>query len=251
MQQDKFRIDKIHISVTNPKRAIENIIEHALKGKGGYICVSNMRMIKYAGNNSSYADLMENSLMNLPDGRPLTWLAKLWNLKDSGCTDGPTTFRTMMNTPDQRLKHCLLGDTEDVLDVITKNVASEIVLTEALPFVNVEDFDYEGIAGRVKASGANIIWTAMRAPKQDEFNARLSKLVPNVVCLGVGRAFRLYLGMTMNAPKWAHKMGLAGIFTRRVSMFTALGFYFKTSFTLIKYATQILFKRLKGIKYYE
>ena len=80
-KKDFFRIGRTRISVTNPVETINKISDAALAGKGGYICVSNMRMIRFAGKDKEYKKLMDGSFMNLPDGTPLTWLGKLWGLK--------------------------------------------------------------------------------------------------------------------------------------------------------------------------
>lgn len=247
-----YRIGKIHISATNPKEAEKRIADAALKGEGGYICVSNMRMIRYAGKTPSYAALMEESFMNIPDGKPLEWCAKLWGLKGVKCTNGPSLFKRMMTEGNSELKHYLLGDTQDVLDtIVEKAPKAQIVGAEALPFASVEEFDYEGISKRVAEGGAQIVWTAMRAPKQDEFDQRLSKLVPQVVCIGVGRAFRLYTGEVKQAPGWAQKAGIAGIFTRKASLWATLIWYFKTFFLLLGYSLAIIWRRLMGRKCYE
>lgn len=252
MNQERYRIGNIHISATNPKDAEEQITQEALKAEGGYICVSNVRMIRHAGKNSGYADLMEHSFMNIPDGKPLEWCAKLWGLKGVKCANGPALFKQMLKNGNKELKHYLLGDTQDVLDKIVETATNaHIVGAEALPFVKVEDFDYEGIAKRVASSGAQVVWTAMRAPKQDEFDQKLSKLIPNVVCVGVGRAFRLFTGEVQQAPQWAQKAGVAGIFTRKVSLWKAIQWYIESTFYLIGYFAQICWLRLKGRKAYE
>lgn len=253
--KDFFRIGSTKISVTNPTQTIEKIIDMAVAGNGGYICVSNMRMIRYAGKNVSYKELMDGSLMNLPDGTPLTWLGKLWGLKNIACTNGPVLFKNMLSNADPRCKHYLLGDTEDVIEDILRlnneKYHASIVGAEALPFCSVEEFDYDGITQRLTDSGANIVWTAMRAPKQDQFNQILCNHTNKVVAIGVGRAFRLLTGSVQDAPKWAQKMGIAGIFTRKVSLLKALEFYFITSFYLIAYAFKIIINKIKGKHYYE
>ena len=255
MNKDRFRIGKVHISRTNSSDTQKKISEAVLNVDGGYICVTNMRMVRYAGNTPEYALLMENSFMNLPDGKPLTWCGKLWGLNDVECTNGPELFAAMLAKGDNGLKHYLLGDTQDVLDAIlaknNKEMKASIVGAESLPFADVDKFDYEGIANRVEKSGANIVWTAMRAPKQDYFNKKLYEYLPNVVLIGVGRAFRLLIGEVKDAPKWAHKMGIAGLFTRKVSLLKALEFYFVTSFYLIAYVIKIIWRKLIGVKCYE
>ena len=253
--QEFFRVGKIHISATNSADAEEKITKAALNGKGGYICVSNVRMSKYADKHPDYANLMEHSFMNLPDGMPLTWCGHWWGLKNVNRTCGPDIFKKMLTSGDDGLKHCLLGDTQEVLDKIvdTYNVdgKTKIVEAYALPFAKVEEFDYEGIAKRVRESGANVVWTAMRAPKQDEFDQRLSKLVPNVVCIGVGRAFRTSIGEFKEVPKWATKLGLSGLWLLRGSLWNEIPFYSSAIVFLIKAFFQIHWRKLRGIPYYE
>ena len=55
----------------------------------------------------------------------------------------------------------------------------------------------------------------MRAPKQDQFNQILCTQIDCVVAIGVGRAFRLLTGSVQEAPKWAQKLGIAGIICKR------------------------------------
>ena len=248
--KDRYKIGKVYISATNPKDAEERISEAALSGKGGFVCVSNLRMIRYAGGHPDYAELMGDSLMNFPDGKPLMWCARLWGIKKVETTNGPAFFKEMLSNGSKSLKHYLLGDTQDVLNMILEKNNSEyhanIVGAEALPFAAVDEFDYKGISERIKESGANVVWTAMRAPKQDQFDQRLFSLLPNVVSLGVGRAFRLLIGEVKDAPGWAQKMGVAGIFTRKTSLWKAISWYFESFFFLAGYCSQIMWWKLTG-----
>lgn len=252
MDNTKIRIGKTYISRTNPDDAIKRVTEAATSGNGGFICVSNMRMVQYACDNPDYNQLMKDSFMNWPDGRPLSWCGKMWGLKDVQCTSGPSTFKRMMSNPNPKLKHYLLGDTQDVLDEITTTYKeAQIVGAESLPFASVDEFDYEGIVQRVKDSGANVVWTAMTAPKQDQFDQRMLAYLPNVVFIGVGRAFRLSIGKVKDAPEWAKKMGVGGMYIGKKSKPQLLWWYIKKTFVLMSYYCSILWDRLTGKKYYE
>ncbi len=248
----KYRIGKVYISRTNPTHAIESILKR-IKDKGAcYICVTNLRMIKYAGTDNDYQDVMHNSFMNLPDGTPLTWCGKLWGEKGIACTSGPSLFKTMLEQGNNGTKHFLLGDTQDVLDALkdkfTKEYGTNIVGTFSPPFADVNEFDYQGISQMIKESEADIIWTAMRAPKQDYFNQHLCKHLNRGVCVGVGRAFRAALGEFTPVPKWAKKLGLSGIYMRRKSLIATLWWYFESTFYLAFYMLQIIFRRIIGYK---
>lgn len=255
MNLDRFRIGCTHISATTPHNAEDVISKYAEEGKGGYVCVSNMRMVMYASKFPDYAEVMEHSLMNLPDGMPLTWCGKFWGIKNVERTCGPEFFQRMLTNDNANLKHYLLGDTQDVLDKIVEKYNTEslpkIVGAYSLPFANVDEFDYDGIALMVKESGANIVWTAMRAPKQDEFNARLCKYLPNVVAVGVGRAFRASIGEFKDIPRMAQKLGLSGFYLLRNSWWKEIPFYLNAILFLIKSFLQIKWKRICGRPYYE
>lgn len=252
MNQDlRFRIGKIHISNTNPDDARQKIQTAALAGEKAYVCVSNMRMVRFANKNTEYRKVMEDSMMNLPDGTPLVWLGKLWGLHDVKCTNGPSLFNTMLQINDNRLKHFLLGDTEDTLNVLvtkyTKEYNANIVGIYSPPFMPVEDFDYPMIAELIKKSAANVIWVAMRAPKQDLFGKRMMNYLDKGICIGVGRAFRFATGeFTMPEDTWISRMGLRGFKIARISKLSLLVWYIKTSFYLLYYCFQILIWRLLG-----
>lgn len=255
ISSEKYRIGKVHITITNPDDAKERIEEAALNGQGGYVCVSNMRMVKYAGKNPEYANLMEQSLLNVPDGMPLVWCGHLWGYKKVARVMGFELMDLLLKSGDKSLPHYFLGDTQDVLDkLITKyrnDYGSNIAGAYSLPFAEVDEFDYESIAKMITDSGATVVWTAMRSPKQDFFNRKLTEIKPDIVCVGVGRAFRLAIGEFNDVPKAAKVFGLSGIWLRRASLWNTLSWYFHSCFYLAYYFLQILFLRLVGRKSYE
>lgn len=255
MNKHRFRISKIFISKTNPEDTDKVLTDAALNGTGSYVCVTNIRMIRYADNHPTYAQLMEDAFMNLPDGVPLTWCGKAWGLKNIAVTNGPSIFHRMLSNGNSNLRHFLLGDTQQTLDNLkmkyTNEYGSNIVGMYSPPFCDIQDLDYKSITKLITNSGANIIWVAMTAPKQDEFGKILQDYLPNTLCIGVGRAFRLSIGEVKSAPNWAKKMGIGGLFMRRVTLHQAGWWYVKNSISVLKYIAQILFWRSKGRKFYE
>lgn len=245
---NRFRVGKTYISATNLSDAKKRIEDEASKKNGGYVCVSNLRMVRYACKCSSYRQVMKESMMNVPDGMPLVWCGHLWGCHNVGRTMGFELFKATLTNVSTNLNHYLLGDTQDVLDSITEKFKTEynanIVGSYSLPFAEVDEFDYPAIAKMLIDSNANIVWTAMRSPKQDEFNKKLTQYAPNVVCIGVGRAFRLSIGQFNEVPDIAKKLGLSGIWLRKTSLLNTLWWYFQSCFYLAYYLLQILILRL-------
>jgi len=242
--QNHYRIGKTHISVTNPKNAQSRIEEAALSGNGGYVCVSNMRTVVYANKHNDYRVVMDNAFMCLPDGTPLVWMAKLWGLGNVQRTTGPDLFLSMLGTPENGIRHFLLGDTEETLSALkSKYSQSLIVGTYSPAFCEVDEFDYEDIAQRIRESNADVVWIALRAPKQDFFAARLFEYLPDKVLIGVGAAFRFALGEIKHPSKMVQKMGLTGLLWRKMSIknfITYVHFFVMLSIFIV----EILFRRI-------
>ena len=117
---------------------------------------------------------------------------------------------------DAGLKHFFLGDTEETLAALTKKATQEfgadVVGSYSPPFAPLEDYDFKAIVKMIHDSGANIVWTALRAPKQDFLNAMLVPyLNDGIVCLGVGAAFRSVIGELRQPDGFLQKIGLAGL----------------------------------------
>ena len=256
MNQDRYRIGKTFISITSQKDAQARIAQAVKEGKNAYICVSDPRTVDLASKDEKYREVMENSMMNTPDGQPTLWAARLWGLKNVERTMGPILFQEMIENSKSGLKHFLLGDTDETLAAIVKKATeknAQIVGTYSPPFCKLEEYDYEGMAKMINESGADIVWTAMRAPKQDYLNINLLPYLDKKICIGVGAAFRFYLGEYKMAPPLIKKLGLMGLYWGRKgqSWGAFIWGYLTDNMPFLWHLAKIPFRRLVGKKYYE
>lgn len=256
MNKDRFRIGKTFISITSQKDAQARIAQAVKEGRNAYICVSDPRTVDLASKDEKYREVMENSMMNTPDGQPTLWAAALWGLKNVERTMGPILFQEMIEYPGSGLKHFLLGDTDETLKAIVEKASAKnalIVGTYSPPFCKLEEYDYEGMAKMINESGADIVWTAMRAPKQDYLNVNLLPYLDKKICIGVGAAFRFYLGEYKMAPPLIKKLGLMGLYWGRKNQTWGafIWGYLTDNMPFLWHLAKIPFRRLIGKKYYE
>lgn len=252
MNKDRFRIGKTFISITNPQDTMEKVEKAVAEKVKGYICVSNMRTVKYANKHEDYCKVMNEAFMCIPDGMPLVWLGHLWGIKQAQRSNGPTLFNNMLTTPNNGVKHFLLGDTDETLNSLKEKFSmANIVGVYSPPFCGLDGYDYEGMSRIINESGADVVWVSLRAPKQDFFSARILPYLNGKLCIGVGRAFRIAIGEFTDIPKWLQKCGLSGIWLRKVSLWEEIWWYIKMTISLIGYGISILAKRIAGKKYYE
>ena len=256
LDKPRFRIGKTFISVTTPQNTRRRIADAVRKGHGGYICVSDPRTVDYASAHDDYGEVMNHSLMNLPDGQPIMWAAWLWGVEGVERTMGPVLFQEMIEDQTSGLKHFLLGDTEETLQQIVKKASAAgetIVGTLSPPFCSLDDFDYPGMAAVINQSQADIVWIAMRAPKQDFFATRILPYLDHKICIGVGAAFRFYLGEYKLAPPLIRKLGLMGLYWGRKNQgyLAFIRGYLKDNMPFFWYLFKIIIWRIIGRKYDE
>ncbi len=254
--KDRFRIGKTFISITSQHDAQARVAQAVKEGKTAYICVSDPRTVDLASKDKRYCEVMANSMMNTPDGQPTLWAARLWGLKNVERTMGPILFQEMIENPNSGLKHFLLGDTEETLNAIVEKASmknAQIVGTYSPPFCKLDEYDYESIAKMINDSGADIVWTAMRAPKQDYFNVNLLPYLDKKICIGVGAAFRFYLGEYKMAPPLIKKLGLMGLYWGKKNQTwpAFIWSYLSDNMPFLWHLAKIPFMRLAGKKYYE
>lgn len=256
--QEFFRIGRTRISVTDEDKSIERIKGFIHNGQKGYVCISTLRTVPIANKDEQYFQVMENSLMNTPDGTPLVWCGHWWGLKQVQRACGPHIFPRMLKDKDPQLKHFFLGDTEETLVTLTKKATEEyganVVGSFSPPFKPLDEYDLEGMAKMINDSGATIVWTALRAPKQDILNSMITPyLNDGIVMVGVGAAFRSVLGVLKQPDGFMQKIGLAGILFKRpeTSWWSELKWYVEHVCYLIKYFFTIKWRRLIGRRYYD
>lgn len=242
---ERYPVSHVFITCTTPQQAKARLESASAAGVHGYVCVSNMRTVVHANQSEEYCAVLNKSLMTLPDGMPLVWLARLWGLKDVQRTTGPDLFVRMLLDTQSGIRHFLLGDTEETLATIREKYPdANICGTFSPPFCEVDEFDYATIAKMVNQSGADIIWISLRSPKQDFFAVRLLPYLDKGICVGVGAAFRFAVGQIKHPPKMIKILGLTGLFWRK-NVVRQFWWLFKTSFILLGYAIDILVSKYK------
>ena len=242
MNKDRYRIGKVYGTITSPEDSVRRVKQAVADGRNDYVCVASIRTIFTGNDRMDYANVLNNAMMVMPDGMPLTWVAKVWGLKQVQRSSGPELFLNLLTDPSNGIKHFLLGDTEETLAAMKEKYSSSMIVgSYSPPFCKVEEFDYAGIAKMIKESGANIVWVALQAPKP---------YLEHTLCIGVGAAFRFSLGEYSMPPMFFQKLGLTGLFWRKLDK-KVLNDYRRAIPCVINILWTALWGRIRGQKYYD
>ena len=187
----------------------KKIDEQIVSNQPNYICVADGNVVSRVQNQPYYKEVVNSSLFSICDsGWVPLYLRWIYGIRrEQYC--GPMIFKDLVKQARHRM--FFMGTNQATLDslkteLIKWNPEIANMTFYELPFKSVRDFDYEKIANMVNQDGADIIWVALGAPKQDYFMHLLQPHLNRGVMLGVGAAFNFYSGLgEKRAPKWVRK----------------------------------------------
>lgn len=210
----RFYISNFTVSIVNVKSAVNYIAEAIQQGKYGYICVSNSRVAYKANHEEDYCRIQNNSLLTVPDGKPLVWIAHNMGYNDVGQVAGNELFHALLaNSEKEGYTHFFYGSTSETIKKMLNRVKEEypgakVVDAVSPPFQPIEEYDINSIAEEVNRLSPTFFWVGLGAPKQERLMALLQPKLKSTICIGVGLVFEYYAGTVKRAPSWARKLGL-------------------------------------------
>jgi len=218
MNNKRFNIQNIAISDTNIPHALSVIEKAVAKNIPGYICVTNARTTHLANHNEEYCHIQNNSLLTVPDGAPLVWIAHNKGFKEVGKVSGKDLMDALFAVSAEKgYSHYFFGSTPYTIEKLKGNLVKQypgINIKGAVspPFQPIEDFDIEGLAKELNQLQPTFFWCGLGAPKQERLNALLQPKLKSTICVGVGLAFEYIAGTVKRAPKWMQKTGLEWLY---------------------------------------
>lgn len=186
-------------------------------GRANYICVADGVILNTANRKPEYLEVINGGMFSICDSSyvPL-YLKWIYGIKRQQYC-GSQIFMDIVNMKKYRM--FFMGTSTETLNGL-KNTISKIdskienMIFYELPFCNVEDFDYSSIADMVNKDGADIIWVALGAPKQEIFMSKLKPYLKRGVMIAVGAVFKFYSGGVdvKRAPEWMVKAHLEFVY---------------------------------------
>ena len=190
------------------------IDEHIANGKTGYICVADGNILTMVHRDAEYRATIDGSIFSICDSSWAPKFVKWIYGYDRHHYCGSDIFIDVVRARKHRM--IFLGTKQNVLNALQQNLAKENpdvagMTFKELPFCTVEEFDYPGIARMIEQDGADIIWVALGAPKQERFMQRLQPHLKHGVQIAIGAAFNFYSGLAdapQRCPAWMRKLHL-------------------------------------------
>lgn len=185
-------------------------------GTPGYICVSDGVILDRVNRDPEYCKVVDGAMFSICDSSyvPL-YLKWIYGIRrEQYC--GSQIFMDIIRSRKYRM--FFMGTSQEILDGLKSNLAkidpkvAEMTFYE-LPFCSADEFDYPTIAEMVRNDGADIVWVALGAPKQEIFMSRLKPYLDRGVMIAVGAAFKFFSGVeAKRAPEWMVRLHLEFVY---------------------------------------
>lgn len=202
----RVNIVGVPITATNMHDCLKFVIDEIDNIRGEYICVSNVHTTVMAHDDPNYMKVQSNSIMSIPDGKPLSLVGRK-HIDTMDRVTGPDLMREVFGSESARGKrHYFYGNSKENLTTLIeflKDTYPGIVISGYEPsvFRDMTKQEEQALVDRINGTNPDYVWIAIGAPRQENLCFRLKGRV-NALMIGVGGAFNVIAGITPEAPMW-------------------------------------------------
>ena len=203
----------IPISAVTMESALAYVAENLEVLRGSYICASNVHTTVMAREDSLYHRVQSESVLSLPDGKPLSVVGRRKTILPMEKVTGTHFMQKIFADPRfAGKKHFFYGTAEQTLMLMMERIREDypelnVCGYEPSVFRPLEEEEEEALVKRINDSDADFIWVALGAPRQELLMHRLKGRVCGLMT-GVGGAFNILAGLVDDAPQWMQDAGL-------------------------------------------
>lgn len=198
----------------------ESILDNirSCKTGEGYVTVNNVHTMIEGFRDPSYQEIINNSYLSIPDGKPLQIVGKLKGNKEISRLFGPSVMEKFIDWGrTDGISHFFFGSSEANLEKL-KNAIEEkypgtkIVGMVSPPFNAMSEWDNKKFIQIINEVRPDFIWIGLGAPKQERWMHDNYKNIHAGLMFGIGAGFDYLAGNTKHAPVWMKNLALEWLY---------------------------------------
>jgi exopolysaccharide biosynthesis polyprenyl glycosylphosphotransferase len=217
-QPPKYPLFGIGVSATTYEEAVELVTAAARRRDPLLVAHLSVHGLVHFSRSPELRQVLSGFDIVAPDGQPVRWaLERRWDLRLPDRVYGPELMdRLCARAARERLGIYLYGSTPPVLEALADRLAQRhrgLVISgcEAPPFRPLTPEEDQAVTGRIRESGARLLFVGLGCPRQESFAYEHRESLP-AVQLCVGAAFDFLAGVKPMAPPWMQQRGLEWLF---------------------------------------
>jgi N-acetylglucosaminyldiphosphoundecaprenol N-acetyl-beta-D-mannosaminyltransferase len=166
----------------------------------------------------TYRNLLNSGDLVVSDGTPIALMIRAKGHRAQRVTATDGFLRVCADGISREMRHYFLGGASETVATAFRDrlcrLFPKIIIAgfEVPPFRAYTNEELASLAAQIRASGADVVWVGVGAPKQDLLAHRLRVLeaAPAIVCIGA--VFDFVAGTKPRAPSFIRAVGLEWFF---------------------------------------
>jgi N-acetylglucosaminyldiphosphoundecaprenol N-acetyl-beta-D-mannosaminyltransferase len=184
----------------------------------GYVTVNNVHTMIEGFWDDSYQNIINNSFLSIPDGKPLQIVGRLKGNKEISRLFGPTVMEKFIDWGRaDEIKHFFFGSSEENLKKLKQAIEDQFPGTKIVgmfppPFKPMSEWDNDKFVQMINDANPDFIWVGLGAPKQERWMYEQYKNLDKGILFGIGAGFDYLAGNTRHAPQWMKNSSLEWVY---------------------------------------
>lgn len=214
IEHPKVNVLGIGIDAINMEKALEQIEEHLVERRKGYVCLVGVHGVMEAQRDAGLAKIYASAALAAPDGMPTVWVGHHQGHAEMERVAGPDLMLEVI--ANERLRgftHFLCGGKDGVAEELRDQLIARYPLVKIAgtftppvgPMSPVMEQEFVATINRLRP---NVVWVGISTPKQERFMNHYLPLLDTTLMFGVGAAFDFHTGRIRDCAEWIKRAGL-------------------------------------------
>ena len=213
----KKAINILGVPVTpfSMEEAVSFLMDRIAKKMPTQVVTANAEIIMMARNDKRYGTLLQQADLVLADGAGTVWAGRTLGYEVPERVAGFDLFvEQIKKSAEEGIKLYFFGAAPGIAEAAK---AKAEMLAPGVSIVGTRngyfsETDIEEIIDEINASGAQILFAALGAPKQEYWLRDHAKQLRPLIRIGLGGSFDVLAGKTTRAPHWMQKASLEWLY---------------------------------------
>ena len=196
--------------------AVSALEESITSGEQAFVVTANAEIIMMCQEDAGYKKIVsQDAQLVLPDGAGAVWAGRHLGYKVPERVAGFDLYCQLLDKAAQKgYKAFFFGGSPGIAE------AAKAKSEELYPGVQVvgcrngyfKEEESQAIIDEINASGADMLFAALGAPKQEKWLVRYREQLKPKILMGIGGSFDVFAGKMERAPKWMQDASLEWLF---------------------------------------
>ena len=196
--------------------AVSALEESITSGEQTFVVTANAEIIMMCQEDAGYKKIVsQDAQLVLPDGAGAVWAGRHLGYKIPERVAGFDLYCQLLDKAAQKgYKAFFFGGSPGIAE------AAKAKSEELYPGVQVvgcrngyfKEEESQAIIDEINASGADMLFAALGAPKQEKWLVRYREQLKPKILMGIGGSFDVFAGKMERAPKWMQDASLEWLF---------------------------------------